>query len=113
MKTRDSVITRLAHLLPSSNKNVQVGMSTVMLNYVVAGTIQMSDEETQVQCLTTIGILFLEGLSEIEAMYRYALVHLIILLWPSTFECFLHFPNIYYNSLMGAVNDNFDSRRRT
>ena len=69
MKTRDSVITRLAHLFPSSNKNVQIGMATVMLNYAVAAN-NTSDEETQIQCITTIGMLFLEGLSEIEAMYR-------------------------------------------
>ena len=68
MKTRDSVITRLAHLFPS-NKNVQIGMATVMLNYSVAA-INMSDEETQIQCITTIGMLFLDGLSEIEAIYR-------------------------------------------
>ena len=71
MKTRNSIITRLAHLLPSMNKNVQIGMSTVMLNYAVASTSLMPDEETQIQCITTIGMLFLDGLTELEAVYRY------------------------------------------
>ena len=88
MKTRDSVITRLAHLLPSSNKNVQIGMSTVMLNYAVAATSVMPDEDAQVQCMTSIGMLFLDGLSELEAIYR----------WDNALLIFLRFLSFIFSS---------------
>ena len=40
-----------------------------MLNFSLA-CLRASQEEGQVQCVTSIGMLFLDGLTEAEAVYR-------------------------------------------
>ncbi|XP_040576128.1 phospholipase A-2-activating protein [Lepeophtheirus salmonis] len=67
MKYRESVVTRVNSVFPADNKNVEIAMSTVMLNLSVA---LKGDEEGQVQVLTSLVLLFLEGLSDPEAIFR-------------------------------------------
>jgi hypothetical protein len=76
---RDSLVTRLMNLLPKDNKNVQVAMATVILNIAVACCetgpsdskgVSTVLAEAQVQCVTTIGMLLLEALTDVEARFR-------------------------------------------
>ncbi len=70
---RDSLITRLVALLPTENKNVQIALTTVMLNVAVAsceGAVSEEKEEAQVQCVTSLAMLLFEALTDPEARYR-------------------------------------------
>ncbi|TRY63728.1 hypothetical protein TCAL_07145 [Tigriopus californicus] len=69
LQCRDSIITRLLTLFPSENKNIQVAMATLILNYAVAGYLNR-DEECQVQCISSLTMLFLDGISDFEARFR-------------------------------------------
>lgn len=69
LQCRDSIITRLLTLFPSENKNIQVAMATLILNYAVAGYLNR-DEECQVQCISSLTMLFLDGISDSEARFR-------------------------------------------
>eukprot|EP00095_Tigriopus_kingsejongensis_P004294 maker-scaffold722_size106786-snap-gene-0.32 protein:Tk04294 transcript:maker-scaffold722_size106786-snap-gene-0.32-mRNA-1 annotation:"phospholipase a-2-activating protein isoform x2" len=69
LQSRDSIITRLLALFPSENKNVQVAICTMMLNYAVAG-MRKDDQECQVQIISSIAMLFLDAITEPEARFR-------------------------------------------
>lgn len=72
LQLRDSVITRVSAMFPTDNKNVQIAMATLMLNYCVALSGAAEPSEGQAQCLTSLGLLFLDSdaITDPEAKYR-------------------------------------------
>ena len=67
LSQRDPLITRAVTVLPkSNNRNVEIALATLMLNLSVA-VCREGDEVGQTQCLTSIGMLFLDAISDQEA----------------------------------------------
>ena len=56
-------------MFPLENKQAQIAMTTVLLNYSVAFTSKKMCGESQSTCLS-LCLLFLQGLSETEARFR-------------------------------------------
>lgn len=69
---RDAIVSRAIAVLPKDNKNVQVALATLLLNYAVAACAAGRDqeEETQVQLITSLCMVVLEALADPEARFR-------------------------------------------
>ena len=64
-----TIINHLSALFPIENKQAQIAMSTVLLNYTIASTEKVTNEELQSTCLS-LSLLFLQGMSDTEARFR-------------------------------------------
>ena len=64
-----TIINQLSALFPIENKQAQIAMSTVLLNYTIAATEKAVNEELQSTCLS-LSLLFLQGMSDTEARFR-------------------------------------------
>ncbi len=65
----DTIIQQFSALFPLDNKQVQIAMSTVLLNYAVAFTSHSVSKESQVTCLS-LCLLFVQGMTDSEARFR-------------------------------------------
>ena len=81
-RIRETVLEYAGNLIPNDNKNCQIAVSTLVLNYAITSTDSHFDIELQKQC-TTLTSLLLAGLTDQEAKYR-TLVTLGTLLEAST-----------------------------
>lgn len=81
-RLRDTVLEHAGNLIPNDNKNCQIAVSTLVLNYAIAATKSIFDNselpsdddvdidiEPQKQYITLISLL-IAGLTEQEAKYR-------------------------------------------
>ena len=69
IRQREEVYRLAVALLPTDNKNVQISLSSLMLNYAIASC-DTDDEEGQKFSLTTLCMLCLEAITDPEAKYR-------------------------------------------
>merc|ERR1712223_1382265 len=68
-RLKGTILEHAANLIPTDNKNLQIAVSTLILNYVVASTTAIIDMDLQKQCNTLISLLIV-GLTDQEAKYR-------------------------------------------
>ena len=68
-RLKGTILEHAANLIPTDNKNCQIAVSTLVLNYVVASTTAIIDMDLQKQCNTIISLLIV-GLTDPEAKYR-------------------------------------------
>ena len=68
-RLRGTVLEHAGNIIPTENKNCQIAVSTLVLNYVVASTTSIIDLELQKRCNTLISLLIV-GLTDPEAKYR-------------------------------------------
>jgi len=81
-RLKGTMLEHAGNLIPTDNKNCQIAVSTLVLNYVVASTTAIIDLDLQKQCNTLISVLIV-GLTDPEAKYR-SLIALGTLLEAST-----------------------------
>lgn len=65
----ETIIQQFSALFPLENKQAQIAMATVLLNYAVAFTSRAVSKEAQVTCLS-LCLLFLQGMTDSEAQFR-------------------------------------------
>jgi len=71
MTYRESVISRiLMETLDNQNKNVQIALATLFLNYAVALAKRPGSEDGQIQVLSALGINAISFISDWEARFR-------------------------------------------
>ena len=68
-RVKGAILEHAGNLIPTENKNCQVAVSTLILNYAIASCIFKLDPELQTQC-TTLTSLLIVGLTDPEAKYR-------------------------------------------
>ena len=68
-RLKATVLEHAGNLIPTENKNCQIAVSTLVLNYTVAATNFSVDTPLQKQCNTLISLLIV-GLTDPEAKYR-------------------------------------------
>lgn len=68
-RLRETVLEHSCNLIPNDNKNCQIAVSTVVLNYAITSTTSNFDTDLQKQC-TTLTSLLIAGLTDQEAKYR-------------------------------------------
>ena len=66
---KGTILEHAANLIPNDNKNIQIAVSTLVLNYSIASTKFIVDVELQKQC-TTLTSLLIVSLTDPEAKYR-------------------------------------------
>ena len=66
---QSTVIPQLSALFPIENKQSQIAMATVLLNYTIVSTSHKVNSEAQVTCLN-LSLLFLQGMTDSEARFR-------------------------------------------
>ena len=65
----ETIIQQFSALFPLENKQAQIAMAAVLLNYAVAFTSRTVSKESQVTCLS-LCLLFLQGMTDSEARFR-------------------------------------------
>ena len=68
-RLKGTILEYAANLIPNDNKNIQIAVSTLVLNYSIASTNFIVDVELQKQC-TTLSSLLIVSLTDPEAKYR-------------------------------------------
>ena len=61
---QSTVISQLSALFPIENKQAQIAMATVLLNYTIVSTSHKVNNDAQLTCLN-ISLLFLQGINAI------------------------------------------------
>ena len=69
LNQQSTIIHQLSALFPIENKQAQIAMATVLLNYTIASTEKIANEELQSTCLS-LSLLFLQGMTDTEARFR-------------------------------------------
>ena len=65
----DTIIKHFSAMFPLDNKQAQIAMSTVLLNYAVVYTSRKISKESQ-QIVMSLCLLFIQGMTESEARFR-------------------------------------------
>ena len=65
----DTIIQHFSAMFPLDNKQAQIAMTTVLLNYAVAYTSRQISKESQ-KIVMSLCILFMQGITESEARFR-------------------------------------------
>ena len=65
----ETIIQQFSAMFPLDNKQAQIAMTTVLLNYAVAFTSKQVSKESQNTCMS-LCLLFLQGMTETEARFR-------------------------------------------
>ena len=68
-RLKGTILEYATNLIPNDNKNIQIAVSTLVLNYSIASTNFIVDVELQKQC-TTLSSLLIVSLTDPEAKYR-------------------------------------------
>ena len=68
-RLKGTILEHAGNLIPTDNKNCQIAVSTLVLNYAIACTNISVDKDLQKQC-TTLTSLLIVGLTDPEAKYR-------------------------------------------
>lgn len=66
---QSTIIAQLSALFPVENKQCQIAMATVLLNFTVVFTSQVVNNEAKATCLN-LCLLFLQGMTDSEARFR-------------------------------------------
>lgn len=64
-----TIIEQLSALFPVENKQAQVAMATVLLNYAIVATSRVVNAEAQITCIN-LALLFVQGMTDSEAKFR-------------------------------------------
>merc|ERR1712179_577792 len=81
----ETILEHAGNLIPSDNKNCQVAVATLILNYAISSTTFKIDTDLQNKC-TTLTSLLIVGLTDPEAKYR-TLIALGTLMESSSINC--------------------------
>ena len=81
----ETILEHAGNLIPSDNKNCQVAVATLILNYAISSTTFEIDTDLQNKC-TTLTSLLIVGLTDPEAKYR-TLIALGTLMESSSNNC--------------------------
>ena len=65
----DTIVQQLSALFPVENKQLQIAMATVLLNYAVLSTHVKPNKNSQATCLN-LALLFIQGLTDPESKFR-------------------------------------------
>ena len=68
-RLKGTILEHAANLIPNDIKNIQIAVSTLVLNYSIASTNFIVDAELQEQCITLTSLLIV-SLTDPEAKYR-------------------------------------------
>ena len=69
LNLQPTILPQLSALFPVDNKQAQIAMATVVLNYTVVYTSHKVDSEAQATCMS-LCLLFLQGMTDSEARFR-------------------------------------------
>ena len=72
---QSTVISQLSALFPIENKQAQIAMATVLLNYTIVSTSHKVNNDAQLTCLN-ISLLFLQGINTIILIYRVSVLEM-------------------------------------
>ena len=69
LNLQSTILPQLSALFPVNNKQAQIALATVLLNYAVVYTSKKVDNEGQAICMS-LCLLFLQGMTDSEAQFR-------------------------------------------
>ena len=69
LNLHSTILPQLSALFPVNNKQAQIALATVLLNYAVVYTSKKVDNEGQAICMS-LCLLFLQGMNDSEAQFR-------------------------------------------
>ena len=68
LRYNEVILQHISAMFPTQNKNTQIAIATLILNYTVSA-MKSASSEIQTQCLTLVALL-LDGLTDPEAKFR-------------------------------------------